>query len=185
MRVLLLLSLIFLSGCVQATTVIEPLNKDAKGIIDVQNIYVTYNEFAKTSILKLDAEAKERGVKSDDPEEIQYQSLKTSLEKVAKEHLEQRDGDSSVYADISIEISNFKLVNPMAAILVGDSDQLTGTVKVYDTKTKKLYTEFYVDVLKGSGGLLGLAIRGGGVREKLGLNFAKHIGDELGYREVE
>ncbi|MBX2833870.1 MAG: hypothetical protein KTR28_02755, partial [Micavibrio sp.] len=84
-------------------------------------------------------------------------------------------------AYVEIEVDNLKFVNPMVAILISDTDQLSGTVKVVDSKIQELVSEFYVDVLKGTGGLLGLAVRGGGVREKLSAQFAEYIGDNLGF----
>ncbi|MBX2835034.1 MAG: hypothetical protein KTR28_08700, partial [Micavibrio sp.] len=50
---------------------------------------------------------------------------------------------------------------------------------------QELVSEFYVDVLKGTGGLLGLAVRGGGVREKLSAQFAEYIGDNLGFKPMD
>ena len=123
-----------------------------------------------------DKKAYEKGQKENKAQEIQYLSLQDALKQIALERLESRDSDQNHFADIEIEVDNLKLklklVDPMAAFLIGDTDQLAGTVYVYDTNTKELLTQFYVDVLKGTGGLLGLAIRGGGVREKLSLQFA-------------
>ena len=45
-------------------------------------------------------------------------------------------------------------------MLLGDSDQLAGNVKVLDATTNTELAEFYVDTVNSSGGLLGIAVRG-------------------------
>jgi len=181
----LFLVVLLLSGCVTPTKAIKPLSEADKGVRNIQSVSVSYNDLNKEALVsadqKLYTKAQEKGANG----EIKYKSLKSALQSIAQERLEERDNSGSLYANVSIEIDNLKLANAAAAILVGDSDQLAGTVKVYDPKTKELLTEFYVDIIEGAGGLLGLAIRGAGVRERLSLQFADHIGNELGFPEVE
>lgn len=80
---------------------------------------------------------------------------------------------------ISVEIDTLKTANAGMVMLAGSSDQLAGTVKVLDGVSGEKLGEFYVDVINAHSGLLGLAMRGGGVREKLANEFAGHIAKQL------
>jgi len=181
----LLLTAVLLSACVTPTKAIKPLDPTKLGTINVQTVSVSYNSLNAESLVGKDQERQAEASKAQDSSLIKYKPLKTALKEIATNRLETRDSDSNSYANVDIEIDNLKLANAAAAILIGDTDQLSGTVRVTDTKSKELFTEFYVDIIEGAGGLLGMAIRGAGVRERLSLQFADHIGDELGFEKVK
>lgn len=153
--------------------------------MNIQAVNVSYSDFSFEKIEALDEKARTVGEEKGTSDTVASQPFKTVFAEIAKDALEERDSSDSIYADIEIEVDNLKFVNPMAAILISDTDQLSGSVKVIDPKTKELLSEFYVDVLKGTGGLLGLAVRGGGVREKLAAQFAEYIGDDLGFAKLD
>lgn len=183
--ILLFVAAISLTACVTPTKVLQALPEEQKGSLNIQSVSVTYSDLSRDQIILLDEKAQERAETADSPNEIQYKTLETSLETIVKEYLEGIDSDGLSNANVKIEIDNLKFANAAAALLVGDTDQLAGTVRVYNAQSKQLVSEFYVDVLKGTGGLLGLAIRGGGVREKLANDFAIHIGNELGFEKPQ
>lgn len=81
---------------------------------------------------------------------------------------------------LEVEIDTLKTANAAMALLAGSNDQLAGTVRVYQAADNRKVGEFYVDVVNSHSGLLGLAARGGGVREKLSAEFAAHIAQQLG-----
>ncbi len=85
---------------------------------------------------------------------------------------------------LAVEIDTLKTANAGMAILAGSSDQLAGTVTVLDAQSGERLGEFYVDVINHHSGLLGLAIRGGGIRERLAEEFAGHIARQLGPRRA-
>ena len=60
--------------------------------------------------------------------------------------------------------------------VLSDADNDTSVVVATDGATVNL---FYVDVLNVRAGMLGLAMRGSGVREKLAAEFAKHVAEQL------
>ena len=64
-------------------------------------------------------------------------------------------------------------------LLAGSNDQLAGSVELSDAATGEKLGQFYVDVINSHSGLLGMALRGGGVREKLAQEFANHIARQL------
>jgi hypothetical protein len=73
---------------------------------------------------------------------------------------------------LRITIENIKTANAGMALLLGSSDELAGEVIVLDPTTQQQIGSFYVQVLNSHGGLAGLAMRGGGIREKLVEEFA-------------
>jgi hypothetical protein len=73
---------------------------------------------------------------------------------------------------LRIAIENIKTANAGMAILMGSSDELSGEVSVIDPATQRQVGAFYVQVINSHGGLGGLAMRGGGIREKLVEEFA-------------
>jgi hypothetical protein len=65
----------------------------------------------------------------------------------------------------------------MAAL--GRGDRLAGQVKLVDARNGEMLATFYVDVDKVRPGLIGMMVRGTGVREKLALEFAHRVADQL------
>lgn len=74
--------------------------------------------------------------------------------------------------NLRITVENIKTANAAMAMLVSSSDELSGEVVVIDPATQQQIGNFYVQVINSHGGLAGLAMRGGGVREKLVEEFA-------------
>jgi hypothetical protein len=186
MRLLALLMFgLSLSACVTPTNVVKPLSEENSGTINVQSVVVTYSDFSKSTIIAADEELHAQGIEEGKAGSEDYLPLKEVVTEIVEEQLELRDTDQDQLAVVEIEIDNFKLAHRGLIFLTGDTDQLVGTVRVYDAKSKEILTELYVDVLNGHSGLLGIAIRGGDVREQLSAKFANIIGDELGFEETQ
>jgi hypothetical protein len=79
---------------------------------------------------------------------------------------------------ITIEMDVLRIPDVAMAAL-GRSDRLAGQVRVEDARTGDRLALFYVTVDKPHSGLIGLAIRGTGVREKLIRDFAADIARQL------
>lgn len=101
------------------------------------------------------------------------------LEFVVKDTTREWGLNSGQPLKLAVEIDTLKTANAAMAMLAASSDQLSGTVTVMDAATSAKVGEFYVDVINSHGGLLGLAMRGGGIREKLAEEFALHISRQL------
>lgn len=71
-----------------------------------------------------------------------------------------------------VTLDTIKTANAGMAFLGSSADQLAGMVEVTDAEAGTKLGSFYIDVLNNHGGLLGMAMRGGGVREKLADEFA-------------
>ena len=80
---------------------------------------------------------------------------------------------------VTIELDTLKTADAGMAMLLGSSDQLAGMVTITDPATDQKLGEYYIDVLNGRAGLLGLAMRGSGVREKLAAEFSDKLMKEL------
>lgn len=186
MRILsLCLATILLSGCYTPINVLKETSKDDLNVYNVESVTVSYSQISAEKIQKSDEERAKTGKEKNAADEIQYWPLKRSFETVTLDHLNARDKKTDRHAAVKIEIDTLKLANPVMTVLTGDTDQLAGTASIYDIKSNTLISEFYVDIIDANGGLLGLAIRGAGVRERLGLQFASKIGDQLGFDPIK
>lgn len=174
---------LFLSGCV-TTDIVKPLSKKDQGRRNIETVSVTYGELSRLDLEKADEELSLKKLSAEKPDAIEFKPLKVALKEIAKKHLEKRDTDEEFLADVAIEVANLKLSNPGMIMLVGDSDQLAGMVRIYDTKSRELLSEIYVDIIKSKGGLIGLAMRGVEDREYLSEEFASVIGDKLGFKSL-
>src|SRR3546814_4938957 len=94
------------------------------------------------------------------------------MENLLGDRLAEADVNGPRNVSLGVAIDTLKFVSAAMTIIGGDSDQLAGLVTVKDSGTGEQIAEFYVDVLNSHGGLLGLAIRGTGVREQLAHEFA-------------
>jgi hypothetical protein len=79
---------------------------------------------------------------------------------------------------VTIELDVLRIPDAAMAVL-GRSDRLAGQVRVEDARTGDRLALFYVTEDKAHSGLIGLAMRGGSVREKLVRGFAAHIAEQL------
>lgn len=84
---------------------------------------------------------------------------------------------------IEVEIDTLKFADAAMTILLGDNDQIAGFIRVKDVESDEVLSEHYIDVIKGSAGLLGLIVRGGGVREKLAAQFVDLGMNELSFKK--
>ncbi len=80
---------------------------------------------------------------------------------------------------LTIELDTLKTADAGMAMLLGSSDQLAGLVTIHDPATEEKLGEIYVDVFNARAGLLGLAMRGSGVREKLAAEFSDKLMKQL------
>jgi hypothetical protein len=74
-------------------------------------------------------------------------------------------------------------VQGTGAALFGREDRLAGTVFIRDAATGEPLGQLYVDTVGTNGGLLALALRGGGVRERLVGAFSERVAGALSGRK--
>lgn len=73
---------------------------------------------------------------------------------------------------LKVTLDTVKTANAGMAMLMGSSDQLAGLVEVSEMESGRALGSFYIDVINSHGGLMGLAMRGSGIREELADEFA-------------
>jgi hypothetical protein len=100
------------------------------------------------------------------------------LPQLLKEAAIQRGMKEGRALTLTVELDHLK-VPAAGASLVGHHDRLAGQVRIADSRTGEALGSFYVDVDQHFPGLIGLAVRGGGVREKLASAFVRHILDQI------
>jgi hypothetical protein len=100
------------------------------------------------------------------------------FDKDVKEATRARGFETGRPLRVTIELDVLRIPDVAMAVL-GRSDRLAGQVRVEDARTGDRLALFYVTEDKAHSGLIGLAMRGGGVREKLVRGFAAHIAEQL------
>ena len=103
------------------------------------------------------------------------------FDKAVKEATRARGLETGRPLLVTIEMDVLRIPDVAMAVL-GRSDRLAGQVRVEDARSGERLALFYVTVDKPHSGLIGLAMRGGGVREKLVREFAAHIAEQLAAR---
>src|SRR6476469_5852156 len=103
------------------------------------------------------------------------------FDKAVKEATRARGLEAGRALRVTVEMDVLRIPDVAMAVL-GRSDRLAGQVRVEDARSGERLALFYVTVDKPHSGLIGLAVRGGGVREKLVREFAAHIAEELAGR---
>lgn len=194
LRIAALAAALMLSACgPKAVDVIKPVPASLRNASVVQDVTVTLSPLAAELMEKFEAKAREKradaGLAPVDasaelsvkPPRDEYATLPFAqmLELMVKDVTRARGLNSGQPLRVAVEIDTLKTANAGMAILAGSSDQLAGTVKILNAGTGQQLGEFYIDVINSHSGLLGLAMRGGGVREKLADEFAGHIAKQL------
>ena len=172
--------------------VIEPVSAAVRGASHVADVEVTINPLAQAQMERFEAKARENreraglapvpaGELATRPPQDEYATLPFAqmMELVVQDVTRAHGIENGRPLRLQIEIDTLKTANAGMAILAGSSDQLAGTVRVLDAQSGAPLGEFYVDVINAHSGLLGLALRGGGIREKLAEEFSLHISRQL------
>lgn len=190
---LLALTLVMPASAKQAAKVTEPLPADLIGAVTVVDTTVTIDEKAKANADKLDDIAAQKRVAAKlppidgsaplppRPAATEYstlpltQMLPLEVEDVTKAwHL-----TSGRPVRLAITITAVKTADVGMAMLLGSADTLDGMVDVVDPVSGAKLGKFRALVYNYRAGMLGLAVRGTGVREKLAEAFADEISRQL------
>ena len=188
---------IFVVACApNPVRVVTPVSQQAVGANHVGNVEVRIGEAAAEAMARFDEKAAEKRSEAglspvtadqdlgERPAQDIYATLpfEQMLPLVIQDVTRDWGLASGRELDLVVSIDTLKTANAGMAFLAGSSDQLAGNVEVRDGTSGEPLGEFYVDVINGHGGLLGMAIRGGGIREKLAQEFALHVSQQLSGR---
>lgn len=185
---------LLVAGCVKPVEVVQPISAALQsGPSMVADVNVTLSSTAAAAMTKFEEKAREKraaaglapiadGADVGSVGKDQYATLPFDqmFERVVTDVTRERGFSSGRPIRLAVEIDTLKTANAGMAILAGSNDQLAGSVKIHDAGSGEALGEFYVDVINSHSGLLGLAMRGGGVRESLAEEFALHISRQLG-----
>lgn len=193
MKFLAPLALMLLSACVNPVNVVQPISASLQNQVNIAEVDVTLSSLAQTAMQAFETKAREKraaaGLPPVDPAaavttrpgQAEYATLPFArmFELVVQDVTRQRGLTAGRPVKLAVQIDTLKTANAGMAMLLGSSDQLAGTVRVLDAQSGQQLGEFYVDVINSHSGLLGLAMRGGGIREELSEEFAIHIARQL------
>jgi hypothetical protein len=184
---------LFVAACaVNPVRVIQPVSAEVRGASHIADVAVTISPLAAEQMVRFEDKARENreraglppvpaeGLATRPPQD-EYATLPFAemMELVIQDVTRAHGLDAGRPLRLQIEIDTLKTANAGMAILAGSSDQLAGTVRVVDAQSGASLGEFYVDVINSHSGLLGLAMRGGGIREELAEEFSLHIARQL------
>jgi hypothetical protein len=193
MKILVPVAALLLAGCVKPVDVVQPLSAEVLNNVMVSDVEVKLSPLAEGAMAKFEEKAREKrqtaGLAPVDlasepfggtPRDL-YATLPFAhmLELMVKDETRDWGLASGRPVRLAVEIDTLKTANAGMAILAGSSDQLAGTVTVLDAGSGEQLGEFFVDVINSHSGLLGLAMRGSGIREELAEEFAIHISRQL------
>jgi hypothetical protein len=136
-----LLGAVLLSACatkpVATLTAVDPAIRSAMAI---QNTEVRYDA-------ELNAQT---GLDQDQLRDVLAREFSEQVPQIA-------DRSSARNVVIDVEILAYREPNAALAILLGDTSQIVGNVKVLDAESREMLGEYYIEVIEGAGGLIGLA----------------------------
>lgn len=193
LKMMVPLAMLALTACVKPVNVVQPLAAALQRQVVVAEVDVKLSPLAQGTMDKFEGKAAEKraaaGLPPVDPAatpaarppQDQYSTLPFGqmFELVVQDVTRQNGLASGRPVKLQVEIDTLKTANAGMALLAGSSDQLAGNVRILDPQTNERLGEFYVDVINSHSGLLGLAMRGGGIREELAEEFALHIARQL------
>ena len=194
LRVIAPAAALLVVACVKPVQVVQPLSASMQNSPSmVAEVDVRLNPLASEAMAKFEDKAREKRLAAglapldaasepaDGTKREEYATLPFAqmFELVVTDVTRDKGLNSGRPLRLAVEIDTLKTANAGMALLAGSNDQLAGTVKVHDAQSDEMLGEFYVDVINSHSGLLGLAMRGGGIREELAEEFALHISRQL------
>ncbi|WP_404713397.1 hypothetical protein [Sphingomonas sp. MMS24-J13] len=179
----------------RAVKVIQPLPETVAGADHVTKVEVTVSDSARKNFDALEQKAAEKRTaaklppadkpdlprpKADEYATLPFARMLPLVIEDATTDWGLKDGRA---LKLTVQVDTLRTLDAGMALLLGSTDQLAGLISVEDAASGEKLGEFYVDVLNARAGLLGMAMRGSGVREKLAEEFAKHVCEVLSGRK--
>lgn len=152
-----------LSAC-QTMVAVKPLPENEIAKIGIGKVSVAYNPTDSSMQSDMSAEFK--------------QNLEAKIEQATR-----HCGAGDITRDVSVSILYYRRANPALTVLLGDSNQLHGTVNFLDPATNVTAGEYKLVVAEGGGGLLGVAIMANG-DDWMSREFATRICKQILKREA-
>jgi hypothetical protein len=170
LAVLLALALPLAACAVPPVEMMEAAPVPLRGAAYVDSVELSLNAAARAAVAASDGKLHGEGDAA-----LPFARL---FDKAVKDATRARGLDGARPLIVTVEMDALRIPDAAMAAL-GRSDRLAGQVRVADARTGDRLALFYVTVDKQHSGLIGLAMRGGGVREKLVREFARRIAEQL------
>jgi len=163
--------------------IVDPLPSSIIGNVHIAAVDIVAEGKAKDALAHFDAKAAQKHVTDAGvstvttdarPDKSTYDALPFAqmLPLVMEDVTREWGLTSGRPIKLTVTLDTLKTANAAAAWLISSNDALAALVEVADYETGEKLGSFYVDVVNAHAGLLGLAIRGSGIREKLAEEFA-------------
>ncbi|MEA3003997.1 MAG: hypothetical protein QOH81_2785 [Sphingomonadales bacterium] len=170
LAVLLAMALPLAACAVPPVETMEAAPEPLRGAAYVDSVELSLNVAARNAVASSD-----RKLHGEGDAALPFARL---FDKAVKEAARARGLDGARPLTVTVEMDALRIADAAMAVL-GRSDRLAGQIRVADARNGDRLALFYVTVDKQHSGLIGLAMRGGGVREKLVREFAARIAGEL------
>ncbi len=177
MRFPLVPLLLLLSACGGQTQEVLPLSRAIVGASQLAAVEIILQPTARPSVAALDERAGSSGAQG-----AASQPFNAMLEAAVREAALRSGLTSGRQLRLVLDIDVLE-VQGTGAALFGKADRLAGTVYVRDAQSGAALGQLYVDVGGGGAGPVALAVRGGGVRERLARTFAERVAGALSGRK--
>jgi hypothetical protein len=165
------------AACQSVTDEVLPLSRDIVGASRIEAIQIDVRPTAAPAVAVLDERAKTGGGKG--AAALPFDRL---LETAVRDAATRAGLTGARPLKLVLEIDAIA-VQGTGSALVGAQDRLAGTAFIRDARSGAALGQLYIDVRAGQAGLVGLALRGSGVRERLAANFAGRIAGALSGRK--
>jgi hypothetical protein len=165
------------AACQSVTDEVLPLSRSIIGASRVEAIQIDVRPTAAPAVAALDKRATTGG--SEGAAALPFGQM---LEAAVREAAARAGLAGARPLRLVLEIDTVA-VQGTGAALIGAEDRLAGTIFVRDARSGEALGQLYVDVRAGQAGIVGLALRGNGVRERLAANFADRIAGALSGRK--
>lgn len=175
-RLFLLFLLACCAACQSVTDEVLPLSRDIVGASRIEAIQVDVRPTAAPAVAALDERARTGG--GDGAAALPFDRL---LDTAVRDAAARAGLTGARPLKLVLEIDDLA-VQGTGSALIGAQDRLAGTVFVRDLNSGAALGQLYIDIRAGQAGLVGLALRGSGVRERLAAAFAARIAGALSGR---
>ncbi len=172
--------------------ILQPLTPGIVGALQIVETRVALNDATKENFEKLEAKAARKRAEAGlsagaevttgaRPTPEQYATLPVvqMFPLVVEDEARAWGLTNGRQVRLNVTFDTLKTADAGMAMLLGSSDQLAGQVDVEDAGSGEKLGAFYIDIINMRAGLMGLALRGSGVREKLATEFSKRLVQQL------
>lgn len=171
-RPLLLVLLLILSGCTGRSEEVLPVSEAIRGASRVEEVELRLQPPVRAAVAALDERARTRS------EGDAALPLSELLPRRIAEAARARGLVSGRPLRLIVELDELQVAGTGSALL-GKADRMAGTVFIRDLASGAPLGQLYIDIDKRTSSLVALALRGGGIRERLAETFAEQVAASL------